>query len=112
MGWAVVTDGINPTRHPAQQAPCDAVPDGPSPHPQLYELCATDNAVLSFSKVPNATVQQTNRTLCTPGVHNVRLDSHGTDPGRPGRTGGALSGAEEAHKGGSSPPVPPLALIP
>jgi hypothetical protein len=78
---AEVADAIDPTLDPAQQAPRDAVPDGPSSHPKLQKLPAINHPVLSLGKVPDATVQQTRRTLCMPDVHNVGLDSHGTDPG-------------------------------
>ena len=112
MALAEVADGIDPTRDPAQLAPCNAVADSPSSHPKVHELRATNNPVLSLGKVPNPTVQQTSRTLCTLDMHNVRLASHRADPGPSRRVGGALRCAFLQRKRDSSPPVPPLALIP
>jgi hypothetical protein len=110
MAWAEVADGIDATGDPAQLPPCDTVADSPSSHSKLDELLATNNSVLILGKVPNATVQQTRRTLCLPDMHNVRLAGHGANPDRPQRADGAL--VRIAREGDSSPPVPPLALIP
>jgi hypothetical protein len=52
-----MTDRIDPPRNATQKAPFDAVADGPSSHPKLHELRATDHSVLSLGKVPSETIQ-------------------------------------------------------
>ena len=50
--------------------------------------------------------------LTTSEVEKGGRIGHAADTGGTRRTRGARNGAKGARKGGSSPPVPPLALIP
>ena len=107
-----MTDAIDTSPNPTQLPSCEPVFDSPTSHAKVQELLATDHAVLSLSQVPNTTVQRTKRTFPMSDLGNVPLVAHATDGGHIERTHGAHGGTKDVRKGGSSPPVPPLALIP
>lgn len=107
-----VTDCIDATLDATKKPTRNPVRDRPASHPQAQELPATDDPMLRLGKVSDPTIERTRGTLCMPGMHSVPLAGHGIDLGQTQRAGGALNVTKGARKRDSSPPVPPLALIP
>jgi hypothetical protein len=105
-------DGVDAPLNPAKASTGDAVLDRPSAHPKLQELLPADNPVLDLGELPNPVVDRTERGFSMHDMGNRRLVWHGANRSRSRRAGGAPIITKGARKRGSSPPVPPLALIP
>jgi hypothetical protein len=105
-------NSVDPPLNAAKPSTGDAVLDRPSPNPEPQELPPADDSVLGFGEPSNPIINRTKRQFSRHGMGNRRLVQHGTDRYPSRRTGGASIVTKSARKRGSSPPVPPLALIP
>lgn len=113
-----------------QRASLESISNGPTPKARGKELPAPDDAVLRVRQLGNDSIHPsapglslTRFTFCPSYGLNVnlveradrRIVGHAGEADDRGRAGGALrvrSLCRDARKRGSSPPVPPLALIP
>jgi hypothetical protein len=104
--------GIDPDVHPVPRPALDPLLNRSRPDPQEDQLAPAHHAVLSSGQLPSHPVYVTRDAFAPDGVVNASLVSHDVDAEGPQRACGARKRAFSRRKRGSSPPVPPLALIP
>jgi hypothetical protein len=112
MTLADMTNAVDTLLNPAQLPPCNSGLNGAPAHSKRQKLPSTDDAVLSLGEIAYATIQRRRGTFSISDMGNVPLVWYRDDLGRSRHMCGAPEDAKDARKGGSSPPVPPLALIP
>lgn len=99
---------VHSVQLPAGKPPLDRT----SSHTKLDELTPPHHPVLALRELGNQPVGGMKPPFSMHGMGNGGFVVHATDDRRLRRVGGALKSAFLARKRGSSPPVPPLALIP
>jgi hypothetical protein len=122
-----VTDRVDAAVQRVQGPPREPDVDHPPPRPRLYELGPAHNSMLPPPKPRQEPIQTALNAMRTAFatyevVNAVRISwlagtsvVHADDPGRRERASGALDvnpSQRACKKTGSSPAVPPLALIP
>lgn len=112
LAHAPVADRVNAAPNRAQLTTPDPVLDCTAPHPEVQKLASRNEPVLTLREVTRTLVKRTRRTFSMSDMDNVRRVGHLANRRLPKRAWGALISANAQRKRGSSPPVPPLALIP
>lgn len=109
-----MADRIGPTVDAMEPAPRQAPIDLTTPEPHRYQLPPGDDPVLPLGKHRNRLVRMLKPLFFIYGMENRGLAWHGTDGEEPERTGARREShpCDRRRKRGSSPPLPPLALIP
>jgi hypothetical protein len=118
-----VSNGVHPLMQTVKPVRPETSIDRTSRNTEAHQLPARHDTMLPLRKLSqttiNISVRDSIRAFTTHIVVNARLVPggdgrirHGTDGAEGLRTEGALIVAKAQRKGGSSPPLPPLALIP
>jgi hypothetical protein len=117
-----MTYRIDPAVHQMQPPSSNALIDCSTPNSNREQLSPRHNPMLAVGQRRDRPIRPAKSALTPYGGVNADFTSgqllngvpieHAADDGRPRRVGGALNRADLQRKRGSSPPVPPLALIP
>jgi hypothetical protein len=86
--------------------------DRPASKPKRHQLPPRHHTVLPLGKCSDCRVRVASVRFFIYGMQNRTLAVHAPDAAVDRRARGTLIGTKRARNRGSSPPVPPLALIP